>query len=178
MTAAPLRGEPGAPGEPGRDRVDPVPPGELPRDPAAPTEPGETFTLRLRLTDAEIIDAAGRLHDHNPLHHDIAAARAAGFPGLIASGAHTGAIFMGMTATHFSQPAPDGGARSVLGLGFDIRFRAVVVADEEIVLRWTVEKSTWKASLRGWVTEASGDVRTPRGIVLTGRATLLLRRPA
>jgi acyl dehydratase len=178
MTAAPLRGEPGAPGEPGRDRVDPVPPGELPRDPAAPTEPGETFTLRLRLTDAEIIDAAGRLHDHNPLHHDIAAARAAGFPGLIASGAHTGAIFMGMTATHFSQPAPDGGARSVLGLGFDIRFRAVVVADEEIVLRWTVEKSTWKASLKGWVTEATGDVRTPRGIVLTGRATLLLRRPA
>ncbi|MEO6033250.1 MAG: MaoC family dehydratase [Burkholderiaceae bacterium] len=175
MMVAPLPGERGA--ARAQDRAEPMPSGELAGTPAPLTEPGETFSLRLRLTDAEIIDTAGRLHDHNPLHHDLGAARAAGFPGLIASGAHTGAIFMGMTATHFSQPAPDGDARSVLGLGFDIRFRAVVVADEEIVMRWTVQNSTWKPSLKGWVTEATGDVRTPRGIVLTGRATLLLRRP-
>jgi acyl dehydratase len=85
------------------------------------TRIGETFELCVRLSEAEIIAGARQLHDLNPLHHDLAAARAAGYPGLIASGAHTGAIFMGMTATHFSTPAPSGSPRSILGLGFDIR---------------------------------------------------------
>ena len=140
-----------------------------------PTAVGETFTLQLRLRDDEIRAFARQLHDLNPLHHDLAAARAAGYPGLIASGAHTGAVFMGMTATHFSAPAPDGGARSVLGLGFDIRFRAVVHADEDITLRWTVASSVWKQSLAGYVTLCDGEAHTPRGRVLTGIAQLLLR---
>ncbi len=82
---------------------------------------------------------------------------------------------MGMTATHFSAPAPDGAARSVLGLGFDIRFRAVVLADEDVVLRWTVASSVWKASLAGYLTQCAGEVHTPRGLALTGAAHLLLR---
>lgn len=45
-------------------------------------------------------------------------------------------------------PNPDGTARSALGLGFDIRFRAVVLADEDVQLRWTVESSAWKR--RAW----------------------------
>ena len=136
---------------------------------------GETFSLVVRLSDDEIRAGSRALHDLNPLHHELAAARAAGYPGLIASGAHTGAIFMGMTATHFSSPAPDGTARSVLGLGFDIRFRDVVLADEDITFRWTVETAAWKASLNGYVMRALGEVRTARGPVLSGTAHLLLR---
>lgn len=151
-------------------------PGDRPGDAGPPTEVGETFTLTVRLTEDEIRAFARQLHDLNPLHHDLVAARAAGYPGLIASGAHTGAIFMGMTATHFSAPAPDGSLRSVLGLGFDIRFRAVVLADEDVVLRWTVTASDWKASLGGYVTQAIGEAHTPRGRVLAGTANLLLRR--
>ena len=146
-----------------------------PGDRVAPTEIGETFSLVVRLSDDDIRAGARALHDLNPLHHDVAAARAAGYPGLIASGAHTGAVFMGMTATHFSSPAPDGSARSVLGLGFDIRFRDVVLADEDITFRWTVETATWKASLNGYVMRALGEVRTARGLVLSGTAHLLLR---
>jgi acyl dehydratase len=142
---------------------------------APPTRAGESFTLSVRLSEAEIRAVARQLHDLNPLHHDPGAARAAGYPGLIASGAHTGAIFMGMTATHFSTPAPDGAPRSVLGLGFDIRFRAVVLAGEDIVLRWTVATSVWKASLAGYLTHCEGAVHTPRGLALTGVANLLLR---
>jgi acyl dehydratase len=82
---------------------------------------------------------------------------------------------MGMTATHFSSPAPDGSARSILGLGFDIRFRAVVLADDDMTLRWTVTSSTWKSSLKGFVIQATGEVQTPRGVALTGTANLLLR---
>jgi|GEM_PF-1251430 len=161
MTAAPFPGEL---------------PGELPGGHPPPTEVGETFTLVVRLSDDEIRAGARLLHDLNPLHHDLAIARAAGYPGLIASGAHTGAIFMGMTATHFSTPAPDGTARSILGLGFDIRFRKVVLADEAIAFRWTVESSAWKPSLNGYVTRAIGEAHTPRGLVLGGIANLLLRR--
>ena len=146
-----------------------------PGDRAPPTAIGETFSLVLRLSEDEIRAGARALHDLNPLHHDLAAARAAGYAGLIASGAHTGAIFMGMTATHFSAPAPDGTPRSVLGLGFDIRFRNVVLADEDITFRWTVEHSAWKTSLAGYVTRAIGEVRTARGLVLSGVANLLLR---
>lgn len=151
--------------------TEPRSPGERP----PPTEVGETFTLVVRLGDDEIRAGARDLYDLNPLHHDLAAARAAGYPGLIASGAHTGAIFMGMTATHFSAPAPDGSARSMLGLGFDIKFRNVVFADEDITLRWTVARSTWKASLTGYVTLCDGEAHTPRGLVLSGVAHLLLR---
>lgn len=150
--------------------------GDAPAVAAPPTEVGETFTLTVRLDDETIRACARQFHDLNPLHHELVAARAAGYPGLIASGAHTGAIFMGMTATHFSAPAPDGSPRSVLGLGFDIRFRAVVLADEDIVFRWTVASSAWKASLGGYLTLANGDAYTPRGQVLAGSATLLLRR--
>jgi acyl dehydratase len=146
-------------------------PGERP----PPTEVGETFKLLVRLGDDEIRAGARLVHDHNPLHHDLDAARAAGYPGLIASGAHTGAIFMGMTATHFSSPAPDGSPRSILGLGFDIRFRKVVLADEDITFRWTVERSVWKQSLNGYVTRSIGEVHTPRGLVLDGVSNLLLR---
>ena len=146
-------------------------PGERP----PPTEVGETFTLVLRLGDDEIRAGARLVHDLNPLHHDLEAARAAGYPGLIASGAHTGAIFMGMTASHFSSPAPDGGLRSILGLGFDIRFRKVVLADEDITFRWTVESSLWKPSLNGYVTRSIGEVHTARGRVLDGVSNLLLR---
>jgi acyl dehydratase len=140
-----------------------------------PTQTGETFTLGVRLTDGEIVAFARQLHDQNPLHHDLGAAKAAGYPGLIASGAHTGAIFMGMTATHFSTTTWEGRARRVLGLGFDIRFRAVVLAQEDIALRWTVLSSNWKASLNGYVTRATGQAHTQRGLVLSGTANLLLR---
>jgi acyl dehydratase len=139
------------------------------------TEIGETFSLEVRLDDESIVAMARQLHDMNPLHHDVAVARAAGYSGLIASGAHTGAIFMGMTATHFSTPAPSGAARSVLGLGFDIRFRAVVLADEDITFRWTVTSMVWKSSLSGCVIEAIGEAHVPRGLVLSGTAHLLLR---
>ena len=67
------------------------------------------------------------MHDLNPLHHDVAAARAAGYRGLIASGTQLGSVFMAMTATHFAKPARRRpAALSALGMGFDIRFRAPV----------------------------------------------------
>ena len=51
--------------------------------------------------------------------------RGAGYRGLIATGTQLGSVLMAMTATHFAKPGADGAPRSGLGIGFDIRFRAV-----------------------------------------------------
>lgn len=138
---------------------------------------GETFTQRARFSDDEIRAFATAVHDHNPLHHDLAAARAAGYPRLIASGTQLGSVFMAMTATHFARPAADGRPRLGLGMGFEIRFRGPVYADEDIALRWTVTASDWKESLAGWITRLEGDARAGDRLLLSGTGTLLVRAP-
>ncbi|MGZ5133250.1 MAG: MaoC family dehydratase [Caldimonas sp.] len=142
-----------------------------------PASVGETFTLRVRLADAEIPAFADSVHDHNPLHHDLAAALAAGYRGLIASGTHLGGIFMAMTATHFAKAAPGGPRRSGVGLGFELRFRAPVYANEDIDLRWTVTGVERKESLNGWITRLEGEARAGETLLLSGTGTLLLRTP-
>lgn len=144
-------------------------------DQMLPARADETFTLRVRLREDEIPAFAASVCDWNPLHHDAAHARAAGYPGLIASGPHLGGIFMGMTATHFAQPLADGRARSGLGLGFELRFRAPVYPDEDIDLRWAVTGLERKDRLRGWITRLEGDARSARGVLISGIGTLLLR---
>jgi len=116
--------------------------------------------------------------DHNPLHHDPAAARAAGYRSLIASGTQLGSVFMAMTASHFAKPADDGRPRLGLGLGFDIKFRGPVYADEDIDLRWTVTAVEWKESLAGWITRLAGEARAGARLLLEGTGTLLVRAPA
>ncbi len=146
--------------------------------PQAPlAEIGETFTQCARFGADEIRAFATSVHDHNPLHHDVAAARAAGYRGLIASGTQLGSVFMAMTATHFARPTADGRTRLGLGMGFEIRFRAPVYADADIDLRWTVTGIDRKASLDGWITRLEGDARATSGVVLSGTGTLLLRTP-
>jgi acyl dehydratase len=143
-----------------------------------PATVGETFTLRVRFSDEEIRAFATTVHDFNPLHHDVAAAKAQGYGGLIASGTQLGSVFMAMTATHFAKPAPDGRSRLGLGLGFELRFSAPVYAGENIELRWTVTGVDWKESLSGWVTRLEGDARSADRLLLSGTGTLLLRSPA
>ena len=145
---------------------------------AAPAFVGENFSLRVRLSDQEIPAFASSVHDHNPLHHDLAVARAAGYRGLIASGTQLGSIFMALTATHFAGPDEAGRPRSGVGMGFEIRFRAPVYANEDIDLRWSVTAVEWKQSLGGWITRLEGDVRSGDTLLLSGTGTLLLRRPA
>jgi 3-hydroxybutyryl-CoA dehydratase len=140
-----------------------------------PAHVGDTFTKRLRLSDAEIRAFARSVDDLNPLHHDAAFAVTAGYPGLIASGTHVGSVLMAMTATHYSTPLADGTPRSSLGLGFQLSFRGGVVADEDMELRWTVAEVVRKESLRGWITRLDGDAGSARGRLLSARGEILLR---
>ena len=145
------------------------------REPAVPARVGETFTQRVRLREADIPAFAASVQDFNPLHHDLAVARAAGYPGLIASGTQIGSMLMALTATHFAKPLEDGTPRNGLGMGFDIRFRAVVLADEDLDLRWTVTGVERKERLAGWIALLEGDARSSGGLLLSATGTLLLR---
>ena len=142
--------------------------------PRLPTSVGETFTKRLRLDEAEIRAFATSVHDFNPLHHDAALARAAGYPGIIASGTQVGSHLMAFTASHFAEPLADGTLRNGLGMGFDIRFRAVVLADEEMTLRWAVTGIERKDKLRGWIVAIEGEASSSRGNLIVATGTLLL----
>ena len=141
----------------------------------APARIGEAFARRVRLSEAEIRAFATSVHDFNPLHHDHALACAAGYPGIIASGTQVGSHLMALTASHFAQPLDDGTPRNGLGMGFDIRFRAVVLADEDIDLRWTVTSVDRKERLAGWITLLEGEARSSRGVLLSATGALLLR---
>ena len=143
----------------------------------APAAVGETFTKRVRFSDDEIRAFARTVDDRNPLHHDLAAAKAQGYRGLIASGTQLGSVFMAMTATHFARPAPNGTERSGVGMGFDIRFRGPVYAGEDIDLRWSVVGIERKDRLDGWITRLEGECRAGETLLLSGSGTLLLRRP-
>ena len=63
-------------------------------------------------------------------------------------------------------------------MGFEIRFRAPVYADEDIDLRWTVTGVDWKESLAGWITRLEGDARSADRLLLSGSGTLLVRAHA
>lgn len=142
---------------------------------AEPAHVGDTFGRRLRLSDDEIRAFAVAVQDHNPLHHDAAIARDAGYPGLIASGTQVGSLLMALTASHFAQPLADGTPRNGLGVRFDIRFRAVVIADEDIKLHWRVTGLERKYRLAGWITTLEGEARSGRGVLLSATGVLLLR---
>lgn len=142
---------------------------------ALPAQVGETFSRRLSFDVESIRTFAASVDDRNPLHHDETVARAAGYPGLIASGTQLGGIVMAMTATHFSQPTAEGQARSGLGIAFEIRFRAVVLADEDMTARWTVTSVERKDRLDGWIVTVEGEASSARGLLLSGKGTLLLR---
>ena len=101
-------------------------------------------------TVAEFALAAG---DTNPLHHDPAFAQNTRYGRLIASGTHTTALILGLTAAHFS---PHG---LMVGLEFSVKFYKPVYADETIQLEWLVIKVTASQRLRGDIVDLRGRIR-------------------
>jgi len=97
--------------------------------------------------DAEAIRQFATLcGDHNPLHHNAAAAAAGPFGALIASGPHVVALMMGLDATFLSQ------RHEALGLGFEFRFVKAVVAGTTLTLEWTVSvlPTGWARASQAW----------------------------
>jgi acyl dehydratase len=130
---------------------------------------GERFTQTVRLSADSIRAFADSVGDSNPLHHDEDLAARSRFGGLIASGTHSSALLLGLTASHFSRYAQP------LGLEFKVHFHQAVHAGDTLELAWTVTRVQPKASLGGDLVWLDGEARNQRGeVALAATATLLV----
>jgi len=134
--------------------------------------PRERFSSEVTLTPALVGEYAHAVGDTNPVHHDPEFAASSRYGRLIASGTHTTALLLGLTASHFSQRG------SMVGLEFWVRFRRPIFADETVRLEWLVVKVTPSEKLKGDIVElrgriTGGDGRTALGakgrVLVAGR---------
>jgi acyl dehydratase len=138
---------------------------------------GERIELATRYTREEIARFATLTLDHNPVHHDRAAAQRAGLADVIASGQHTSALMSGMAATYFSR-SDDGLARSMLCLHFNFAYREPIFAERDVSLRWIVSDTEWNTSLDGVIAQLEGKATIAGAVAVVARGTVLVRRAA
>jgi acyl dehydratase len=109
------------------------------------------------LTPGAVAEYARAAGDTNPVHHDPEFAATTRYGRLIASGTHTSALLMGLTASHFSRRG------AMVGMDFWLRFRRPIYADETIKLEWLVIKVTPNVRLKGEIVELRGRIRGEDG---------------
>ena len=133
----------------------------------------DRFSADVQLTPDAVAAFAASVGDTNPLHYDATAAARSRFKRPIASGTHTSALLLGLTAKHFS------GCGGMLGLSFWLRFRRAVFADERISLEWLVIKVSENTKLGGDIVELRGRVRSEDGHTAVGAkgTVLVTQRP-
>jgi acyl dehydratase len=119
--------------------------------------PRERFASELTLTPESVIAFANAAGDDNPIHHDPEFAATTRFGRRTASGPHTTALLLALTASHFSKKG------AMLGLEFWVRFRRPIYADETIYLEWLVIKVTPNETLRGEIVELRGRIKGQDG---------------
>jgi acyl dehydratase len=126
------------------------------------THPRERFSSEVTLSPAIVGDFANAAGDNNPIHHDAEFAATTRFGRPTASGPHTTALLLALTASHFSKSG------AMLGLEFWVRFRRPIYADETIRLEWMVIKVTPNAKLKGDVVELRGRIKGQDGKTALG----------
>ena len=119
--------------------------------------PKERFSREVALSRAVVTEFATAAGDNNPIHHDPEFAATTRFGRPTASGPHTTALLLALTASHFSQRG------AMLGLEFWVRFRRPIYADETIRLEWLVVKVTPNQKLRGEIVELRGRIKGQDG---------------
>jgi acyl dehydratase len=124
--------------------------------------PHERFSSQLTLDPVTVAGFATAVGDDNPVHHDSTFAASTRYGRLIASGTHTTALLLGLTAAHFSRGAV------MVGLEFWVRFRRAIYADETIQLEWLVVKVTPNAKLKGDIVELRGRIKGESGQTALG----------
>jgi len=119
--------------------------------------PRERFSDEIDLSPAMVAEFAKAAGGDNPLHRDPDFAATTRFGRLTASGPHTTALLLGLTASHFSKKG------AMLGLEFWVQFRRPIYADETIFLEWMVVKVTPNAKLNGEIVELRGRIKGQDG---------------
>jgi 3-hydroxybutyryl-CoA dehydratase len=124
--------------------------------------PKERFSAEIMLTPELVAAYAQAAGDTNPVHHDPEFAAATRYGRLIASGTHTTALLLGLTASHYSKLG------AMIGLEFWVRFRRPIYADETIHLEWLVVKVTPNEKLNGEIIELRGRIKGQNGETALG----------
>jgi 3-hydroxybutyryl-CoA dehydratase len=124
--------------------------------------PRERFTSEVSLSPAVVSQFARAAGDDNPIHHDPEFAAGTRYGRLIASGTHTTALLLGLTASYFSKRG------EMVGLEFWQRFRRPVYADETIRIEWLVIRVTPNQRLRGEIVELRGRIKGEDGRTAVG----------
>jgi len=126
------------------------------------THPRERFCAEVTLSPAAVAEFANAAGDNNPIHHDAQFAASTRFGRPTASGPHTAALLLALTASHFSKTG------AMLGLEFWVRFRRAIYADERIRLEWMVIKVTPNEKLKGDIVELRGRIKGQDGRTALG----------
>ena len=124
--------------------------------------PRERFSSEVTLSPAAVMEFANAAGDSNPIHHDAEFAATTRFGRPTASGPHTSALLLALTASHFSKTG------AILGLEFWVRFRRPIYADETIRLEWMVIKVSPNAKLNGDIVELRGRIKGQDGRTALG----------
>lgn len=121
---------------------------------------GYCFSRVHRFDDEQVRTFARIAGDENPLHHDAEFARSTRFGGLIASGAHTTSLLMGLVGSHFAKRG------QVLGMSFSVDLLYPVSATETVTLAWVVISASAAARRKnGSVLELEGSMKDANGRV-------------
>ncbi len=115
--------------------------------------PRERFSCEINLSPSMVTEFSIAAGDDNPIHHDQEFAATTRFDRVIASGPHTTALLLALTASHFSKKG------AMLGLEFWVRFRRPIYADETICLEWMVIKVTPNEKLKGDIVDLRGRIK-------------------
>jgi len=122
----------------------------------------ERFSSDVTLSPASVVEFAKAAGDNNPIHHDPEFAATTRFGRPTASGPHTTALLLALTASHFSKRG------AMLGLEFWVRFLRPIYADEMIRLEWMVVRVTPNQKLRGEIVELRGRIKGQDGKTSVG----------
>jgi len=125
-------------------------------------QPRERFSSEVKLSRAIVTEFATAAGDNNPIHHDPEFAATTRFGRPTASGPHTTALLLALTAAHFSKRG------AMLGLEFWVRFRRPIYADETIFLEWMVVRVTPNQKLQGEIVELRGRIKGEDGKTAVG----------
>ncbi|MFS2204106.1 MaoC family dehydratase [Variovorax sp. Varisp36] len=121
---------------------------------------GYCFSRVHRFDDEQVRTFARAAGDENPLHHDADFARNTRFGGLIASGAHTTSLLMGLVGSHLAKRG------HVLGTSFSVDLLYPVLATETVTLAWIVTSTSAAARRKyGSVLELEGSMKDANGRV-------------
>ncbi|MEM7465436.1 MAG: MaoC family dehydratase [Pseudomonadota bacterium] len=131
-------------------------------------KPHDRFAQTYQLDAALVSSQALAVGDDNPIHHDPIFAAQTRYKRPIASGTHTTALLLGLTASHFSK------ANSMVGLDYWVGFKRPIYAHEKIRMEWLVVRVTPNKKLGGKIVELRGRILGEDGKTSVGAKGRLL----